>query len=273
LQAFIQDADPKHYIMVLNHPLRNDPLHRVTLRIESGVDTFCDSVLKSIKPRKEKGYVVSLRKASDKVFETIAEHGRKQSSLDVPAVIYGICKLTSEKAGLFLSNSMSIRVMDMFASPNDNLFIIGANRGASGIDGIIASASGFAKGLNAPCVLLLGDLAFLHDLNSLSLLKSIAQPFVIVVLNDDGGGIFSFLPIAGFPEVFEKYFAAPHGLNFEMTGKMFGIPYSRPKEYHDFADTYKRAFQEKGAAIIEISLNRRDNVKTIKSLQKQILEK
>ena len=272
LQAFIQDAEPKRYIMVLNHPLRNDPLHRVTLRIESAVDKFCDSVLKSIKPRKEKGYAASLRKASDKVFGIIDEHGRKQSSLDVPALIHGICKLTSKKAGLFLSNSMSIRVMDMFACPNDNFFAIGANRGASGIDGIIASASGFAKGLNAPCVLLLGDLAFLHDLNSLSLLKSIKQPFIIIVLNDDGGGIFSFLPIAGFPEVFEKYFVAPHGLNFETAAKMFGIPYYRPKDYNDFADSYKKAFNEKRAAIIEVKLNRDDNLKTINSLQKQILK-
>jgi len=273
LQAFIQGANPKRYIMALNHPLRNDPTHRVTLRVESSVEKFCGAILKFIKPRKDKGYVSSLRESSDKVSEIIDEHNKKDPFLTVPVLIGGICELIPKKAGLFLASSMSIRLMDMFARPNNKFFAIGANRGASGIDGTIASASGFAQGIRLPCVLLLGDLAFLHDLNSLSLLKSIKQTFVIIVLNDDGGGIFSFLPVAGYPEVFEKYFAAPHGLNFETAGKMFGIPYYRPESYIDFADSYRKALEEKGASIIEISLDRQDNLEAIKSVQRQILRK
>lgn len=273
LQAFIQGAKPKRYIMVLNHPLRNDPTHQVTLRVDSSVEKFCEAALRFIKPRKDKGYVLSLRKVSDKISKIIDKHSKKQCFLNAPALINSICKLTPHKAGLFLASSMSIRVMDMFAWPNDKFFAIGANRGASGIDGTIASASGFAKGINSPCVLLLGDLAFLHDLNSLSLLKSIKHSFVTIILNDDGGGIFSFLPVAGYPEVFEKYFVAPHGLSFEAAGKMFGIPYYKPESYNDFADIYKGSLKENGASIIEISLNRQENLETIKSLQRQILKK
>ena len=96
--------------------------------------------------------------------------------------------------------------MDMYASVEGSNVEVSANRGASGIDGTIASACGFAVGLNKPVTLLLGDLAFLHDLNSLAMLKQLSKPFVIVILNNDGGGIFSFLPIAEFPKQFEKFF-------------------------------------------------------------------
>lgn len=271
LYEFIEKSVPQRYIMVLNHPLRNDPLHKVTLRIESTVENFCNSIQDLLDPRKENSYVLSLLEASNKVFKCINEYSVKETSLNVPVLIQDICRLASKKTGLFLANSMSIRLMDMFACPNDNLFITGSNRGASGIDGTLACATGFAKGLNAPCVLLLGDLAFLHDLNSLSLVKSLKHPFVIIVLSDDGGGIFSFLPVALPFQISEKYFAAPHGLNFEMAAKMFGISYVRPKNHKDFTDSYKKALKDSGAIIIEISLNRRNNLEKIKSLQNDII--
>lgn len=271
LYDFIEKANPEKYITVLNHPLRNDPLHKVTLRVESGIPGFCNSIQDILSQRENNSYVSALKKASDKVYKTISEFNSKQTSFNIAALIDSICSFTREKTGLFLASSMSIRHMDMFACQNENLFVIGSNRGASGIDGTIATACGFAKGIKSPCVLLLGDLAFLHDLNSLSLVKFLKYPFVIIVLNDDGGGIFSFLPIASFPQLCEKYFCAPHGLSFEMAAKMFGINYYLPKSNKDFADCYKKALKKNSPAIIEIVLNRADNLKRIKLLQNKII--
>lgn len=271
LYEFIEKSGVSRYIMVLNHPLRSDPLHRVTLRIESPVDKFCESIYGRIPECKDNTYVLSLKKVSDNISKSIGEFNTKRNLLTAPALIQSICELTFKKSGLFLASSMSIRLMDMFAGKNDNIFIIGSNRGASGIDGTLACAAGFAKGINGPSIVLLGDLAFLHDLNSLGLVKLCKHPFVIIVLNDDGGGMFSFLPVAEFPYVFEKYFAAPHGLNFKMAAKMFGITYVNPKSNKDFSGAYKNALKLNGPTIIEISLNRKDNLETISSLQKKIL--
>lgn len=76
---------------------------------------------------------------------------------------------------------------------------MGANRGASGIDGVLSTAAGFAAGMGRPCSLLIGDLSFLHDINGLNMLRGgeARPPLTVVLINNAGGGIFSFLPIAG----------------------------------------------------------------------------
>src|SRR5690606_32470191 len=96
--------------------------------------------------------------------------------------------------GLFLASSMPVRDMDAFAAPGGGRAPVASNRGASGIDGTISAAAGYARGLGAPVTLVAGDLALLHDLNALALLRDL--PVVVVAINNHGGGIFSFLPIA-----------------------------------------------------------------------------
>jgi len=100
--------------------------------------------------------------------------------------------------------------------------------------------------------------------------KELKQPLVIIVINDRGGGIFSFLPIAAFPNVFEKYFAAPHTYSFEMAAKMFQIAYARIRTAQEFTDTYHGALGKKGAIIIEIEANRDENYNALQTLQKTI---
>ena len=94
-----------------------------------------------------------------------------------------------ERAALFLGNSMPIRDMDMYASPSGKTVSVAANRGASGIDGNIAAAVGHAGALNALVTVMLGDLAVLHDLNSLALVRQAAVPVVIVALAGYGEAI------------------------------------------------------------------------------------
>ncbi len=106
----------------------------------------------------------------------------------------GIARLLSHRiqnSALFLASSMPIRDMDMFASADGPRIPVGANRGASGIDGTVAAAAGFAIGLDAPTTLLIGDLSLLHDLNSLAILKNLNPPVTAVVINNNGGGILT----------------------------------------------------------------------------------
>ena len=119
--------------------------------------------------------------------------------------------------------------------------------------------------MNAPATLLIGDLALLHDLNSLVLLRN--RPVVVVVLNNDGGGIFHFLPIAEHEEVFEPYFGTPHGLTFEAAAALFGLDYHQPTTPQDFLNAYRTASEKATGSIIEVTTERRAN----HALHQQIL--
>ena len=119
---------------------------------------------------------------------------------------------------------------------------------------------------------MIGDQAFLHDLNSLRLCRTLDTPFVIVVLINDGGGIFSFLPVARFADVFERYFGAPHGMTFEHAAALFGLEYAQPSSVDEFVGVYEQARHRSGATVIEVRTGRRDNYDLHLSLRKTALE-
>ena len=143
-----------------------------------------------------------------------------------PFVARGVSRNVPHDHGLVVASSMPVRDLDTYAAAGGAPVPVAANRGASGIDGTVATAAGFARGLERPVTLLIGDLALLHDLNSLAMLRDVHV--VVVVLNNDGGGIFSFLPVARHEEFFEPYFGTPQGVGFEPAAKMFGLDYEHP---------------------------------------------
>ena len=159
-----------------------------------------------------------------------------QSGLSEPVVarLAAAAAAGPPPAGLFAASSMPIRDLDAFATPLPPGVAVAANRGASGIDGAVASAAGFAAGLQRPVIALLGDLSLLHDLASLSQLGECRHGLVIVVVNNRGGGIFSLLPLAqvdepGFDTLFERYFTTPHEIGFEAIAAGFALRYGRPE--------------------------------------------
>jgi 2-succinyl-5-enolpyruvyl-6-hydroxy-3-cyclohexene-1-carboxylate synthase len=160
----------------------------------------------------------------------------------------------------------------MFAGQKSQPVKVSANRGASGIDGTIASALGYGKGLKKPVTLLIGDLAFLHDINSLMLVKSTQQPIMIILINNRGGGIFSFLPIAAFPDVFEKYFATPHPYSFEQAAKFFHLAHFKPQTKSEFLEIYIELAKKEKSAIIEIETYRSENFELHNRIQNKVLQ-
>ncbi|MEI7999342.1 MAG: thiamine pyrophosphate-dependent enzyme, partial [Candidatus Omnitrophota bacterium] len=118
--------------------------------------------------------------------------------------------------------------------------------------------------------LLIGDLAALHDLNSLAMLRDISVPVVIVVLNNGGGGIFSFLPIAQHKDVFEKYFGTPHSYTLANAGAMFELNYTQAMDVKHFSKAYHQAIKSSTSTIIEVVTNREENLKLHKILQVKI---
>ena len=267
---FIEQVTPAQYIMVNNHPLRNDPLHCVSLRIESDVVSFCDAMMGEKEVIQNLKHVQKLKSASDKIHALFDRLISQSKNLSEPSVTRLVTEHIPKDHGLFLANSMPIRDVDMYGHPLNAPVMIGANRGASGIDGTIATAAGFAVGLNKPVTLLIGDLAFLHDLNSLIMARALATPFVMIVLNNNGGGIFSFLPIAKATDVFEQYFGTPHNLTFESAAQLFKLNYAAPRTNADFIQEYERALKSKTATVIEIMSDRQQNSKIHQDIEKEV---
>ncbi len=262
---FIFAQAPKHYVMVINHGLRSDPNHQVTLRLEASVQDFCKKL--SVKQRPSSTLLNQLIKTNTHIDQAIDQFFGDDTRICEPRAARMVSQLLPKDSGLYLSNSMPIRDMDMYADPKAKVVVVCGNRGASGIDGLIGSAIGFAQGIKAPVTLMVGDLAALHDLNSLAMLKDAAYPVTIVVINNGGGAIFSFLPIAEHKDVFEKLYGTPHPFMFSNAAAMFELNYAQPRNTQDFKKVYLQSLKSNTSTIIEVFTNREENLKVHHALQ------
>ncbi|MBD2774092.1 2-succinyl-5-enolpyruvyl-6-hydroxy-3-cyclohexene-1-carboxylic-acid synthase [Iningainema sp. BLCCT55] len=260
-----------NYIVVTDDPFRHDPSHNVSWRIEASISQFCQQLLPAIAKSINSHLLIQLQQQSQLINQTIDDFLGQSQEISEPGIARIISRYIPKQHGLFLANSMPIRDMDMYAVCEGSPVAVSANRGTSGIEGTIASAAGFAVGLNSSVTVLIGDLSFLYDLNSLALLKSLSQPLIIVVVNNDGGGIFSFLPIAQFHDVFEPYFGVSHQLEFKYVAKMFGIDYYHPETTDAFLVTYQTAISHQRHAVIEVTTDRNKNYALHQDLQ-QLLQ-
>jgi 2-succinyl-5-enolpyruvyl-6-hydroxy-3-cyclohexene-1-carboxylate synthase len=125
---------------------------------------------------------------------------------------------------LVASSSMPVRDLEWYGRPRDGVRVV-ANRGANGIDGVVSTAVGVALGTGGPTVLLIGDVALLHDTNGLLGAAARAVDLTIVCVDNDGGGIFSFLPQAGAidHDRFELLFGTPHGVDLPALAHVHGV--------------------------------------------------
>ncbi len=126
-----------------------------------------------------------------------------------------------------------------------------ANRGASGIDGLIATAAGVQQARQAPLLCVLGDTSLLYDLNSLALLKQAPYPIVVLVTNNDGGAIFDLLPVP--EQQRESLYRMPHGLEFSHAAAMFGLDYQCPASLDDAERACRQGLTQPGATLVEIT--------------------
>ncbi len=163
-------------------------------------------------------------------------------------------------SALYAANSMAIRDLDAFAGARAEPLRLLANRGVNGIDGLVSSALGAAQALPSPTVLWCGDLALLHDVSGLLAGQLHAADLTIVVSNDDGGGIFEYLPVArAVPrEMFEPLFAVPHGLDLCALARGLGWQATRVTTAEAFAAALSHAMTG-GLHVIEVPIDRAAN--------------
>ncbi len=278
LNFWLADVRPALFAVVRESPDRMDPGHCVTEYVETGIAPFCQSVMDHLEKGQREGeeagnkdWTTSWATASDTVARTMDEH--MPGDLSEPAVARFFSRHTPDEATLVLASSMPIRDMDMFGDTAGRAPFVAANRGASGIDGAVATAVGLAYGRRAPVTLLVGDLGLLHDLNSLALAASAPAPVVIVVINNHGGGIFSFLPVARCGEAFEPMFGTPHPYRFEQAARMFGLGYDHVHDMDALSEAYAGALASGSTQVIEVTTDRAENLQLHRRLEALICER
>ena len=260
LGQFIKQHPWQDYWLVDPQPARLDPDYRLRRRLVCEPDAFAAAhpVAHPQQPwhrlaERQQGISQQIRAACDRFSEL------------------GVCHRLNRliRGQLFVGNSMPARLMDMLGEAGHGPSRVMTNRGASGIDGLIATAHGFAQSArpdsDEPTTLLLGDLSALHDLNSLALLGKGSRPMVVILLNNDGGSIFRMLPVPTKDALLETYYCLPHGLHFEHAAAMFGLHYRAPTTLGEFERDYAAALQS-GVTLIEIKVPSSEVAEDLKAL-------
>jgi 2-succinyl-5-enolpyruvyl-6-hydroxy-3-cyclohexene-1-carboxylate synthase len=192
------------------------------------------------------------RRADDAARHAVDAVLDDDENLTEPRLARDLANALPDGALLWSASSQPVRDIDLGLSPRVGLRVL-ASRGTSGIDGTTSSAIGAALAHGGPAFALIGDLAFLHDAAGLALGPDEPRPdLCLVVVNNDGGGIFSTLEQAAFPGSFERLFGTPHGTELHHLAAAFGLPYQRLEQPGDLT----KALQGTGLRIVEAQTGR-----------------
>ncbi|GAC1564697.1 MAG: 2-succinyl-5-enolpyruvyl-6-hydroxy-3-cyclohexene-1-carboxylic-acid synthase [Ktedonobacteraceae bacterium] len=216
---------------------------------------------------------VAMWKDTDRVTRQTLQHIIQDfNELFEGRVFTELARLLPDSTILYAGNSMAVRDLDTFFWCGEHRIRMMGNRGANGIDGVISSALGASAGAgkNGQTVLVLGDLSFFHDLNGLLAARLHRLNLTIVLINNDGGGIFSFLPQAGFPEHFDQLFGTPTGLDYRLAVQMYRGQYQKIEDWEQFRKAVNRGLNTGGLHVIEVPTERASNVKMHRQLWEAI---
>ncbi|MDP8034152.1 2-succinyl-5-enolpyruvyl-6-hydroxy-3-cyclohexene-1-carboxylic-acid synthase [Pasteurella atlantica] len=189
------------------------------------------------------------------------------TNLNEASLAHYIEQVLPKNGHLFVGNSLFVRLVDALCKLPEG-YSIYTNRGASGIDGLIATMAGIAIGSEQATVGIIGDISALHDLNSVALLRQINHPTILFVINNSGGAIFDTLPVD--PKVKAEYYRASHHFEFSQIATMFGIDYIRPFTWADLKTKLKQAYARRGVTFVEIKVNDQEGSALYQSIIKQI---
>lgn len=250
------------YIVISTTPRQIDPDRIVTRHLMGSIAQWCSALVvrldqSPIQSPDQMEWLESWQRAESVAQQSISETLEHETNISEPAVARTLNKHIPDGSRLIVSSSMPVRDFEWFAEPRDDLKVY-ANRGASGIDGVVSTALGVALASQKPTYLLIGDIAMLHDSNGLIGLSSRNADLRIFCVDNRGGGIFSFLPQASMlsTDRFEKLFGTPHESNIELIAQAHGVA-------HQSVVSVKELVAQIGAVgsrLVYIATNRIENV-------------
>ncbi len=238
----------------------NDPSRSVTHRVRQSAGNYANSVSALTEPVDDQSWLDRWRRADDAVEEALAVSLGAATSITEPGVARNVVSAIPSGGTLVVSSSMPVRDVEWFSARREGLTVL-SNRGANGIDGVVSTAVGVALS-GVPTALLIGDVAFLHDTNGLLGLDARGVDLCIVVIDNDGGGIFSFLPQASVlePTQFEQLFGTPHGVDLAMLAHAHRLPVLEASDDLAVGLAVEASMTTGGVHVILARSNRSENV-------------
>ncbi|UYT88166.1 2-succinyl-5-enolpyruvyl-6-hydroxy-3-cyclohexene-1-carboxylic-acid synthase [Priestia megaterium] len=272
LLQFLKAHEPTEMFVVDQGKGWRDPTLRSTVMIEADETLFCEELIKRLSANQEESTLwLSLwKKINAQTVQALRTLTSGQEWFE-GQVVQEIVDVVPEGTALFAGNSMPVRDIDSFFLNTEKEIPLFVNRGANGIDGVVSSALGVSTAYDHS-VLFIGDLSFYHDLNGLLAAKMHNLNLTVVLVNNDGGGIFSFLPQSKQEKHFEFLFGTPTGLNFEHATRLYDGTFSSASSWEEFRHAMNHAFAKGGLHVVEIRTTRTENVETHRSLWKLVSE-
>ncbi|MGF1483688.1 MAG: 2-succinyl-5-enolpyruvyl-6-hydroxy-3-cyclohexene-1-carboxylic-acid synthase [Opitutales bacterium] len=258
LRAWLEGLEPLTWIIDASAENR-DPLHRRTQHLRCSLEQFFTDmrVEGGIDSDYAKRWSILENEAVSQLTQTLSD----ESALFEGKASWTLARTLPEGIPVFIANSMPVRDVEFFWMPNDQGNCTVCNRGANGIDGTLSTALGLAHASKKAAVLLTGDLALLHDGGGALLSGEISGHLTIVLLDNEGGGIFHNLPIARFEPPFQKLFITPQKMDFAALAKLHGWTYEKPDNWSNFERLVKK-LPGKGVRLIHLRCNAAEDVQT-----------
>ena len=259
LGTLLAEGAPTH-IAVTPPGTWPDPWHVVTDIVHADASSVVSGLLDRIPARGAGTWHRSWIAASRAVRHAIDARLAGEDELFEGKIAAELIERLPNGALLHVGNSMPVRDLDTFGAATVRPLAIACNRGVNGIDGVLSTALGAAAVSREPVVLLVGDVSFLHDVGALHLASSLELDVTVVVPNNDGGGVFSFLPHARYGAISERVFGTPHGLRPSAIAESFGARAQVVTDWAGFRRALEGAAGRRGLDLIEVPSDRARNL-------------
>jgi 2-succinyl-5-enolpyruvyl-6-hydroxy-3-cyclohexene-1-carboxylate synthase len=267
LGQFLQSCSESRQIVVTAEEGWRDPFFTAASVVQADATQVCKALSEyNLAPNPKEWFETWTRVngATSAVVQRVSSEGHWFEG----RVFWELASLLPDGATLFAGNSMPVRDMDdYFLKPQSAVRSL-ANRGVSGIDGVVSTALGAAAS-GSPTVLVIGDVSFYHDLNGLLAAHKHNLNLTVVLVNNDGGGIFSFLPQAAHPDTF-AYFRTEHGLDFQHAVRMYGGRFAAVQTWEEFRQRLSESLAESGLNVIEVRTDAKENVRIHDEVLEQV---
>ncbi|MGH2872963.1 MAG: thiamine pyrophosphate-dependent enzyme, partial [Solirubrobacteraceae bacterium] len=258
LRNWIAGLDRAHHILFAPDARWSDPAARVTQRIVGSLEELLERFEHDEVVPDDSDWLDRWTQADSAVAHAIAGP-LMAGGLSEPAAVTALAQFLPPSTTLFVGASMPIRdVEEFFPALNEPPRVL-ANRGANGIDGTVSSAFGVAATSDSEVVLLLGDVTLAHDIGGLLAARRLGLKLTIVLLNNDGGGIFNFLPVASLGAAFEEHIATPTGLDFGHVAQLYGCRHRQVATLDEFAEALMQALDGQQTCVVEVRGDRATN--------------
>jgi 2-succinyl-5-enolpyruvyl-6-hydroxy-3-cyclohexene-1-carboxylate synthase len=253
----------------------HDPSHLASEVIDADPEVLCRALASALgAPGKAPPWLREFQALDARAAAALARGIDSEERLMEPRAIRELCACLPEGAILYVASSMPIRDLDAFLQPSARTLRVLCNRGANGIDGLVASALGAAAARQGPVVLLLGDVALAHDIGALIASRRLESAVTIVLFDNAGGGIFSVLPVARHGESvrFREYFLTPPDLQLPELCHAAGARYIDIESWEHFRSSLKQAVGGSAVSLLRLAINQQANLDHFRSLVAQAAE-